>query len=105
VINHGKLLAAGSPADLRSRSSEPRLYVNGRFAQQALERLQANPLVTKMEQHNGQLVFDLVDLSRSHELVTQMVQLGAQIDEVRREKADLEQVFLNLVEEEQGGEA
>jgi len=105
VINHGQLMAAGSPADLRSRTSAPRLYVTGKLDPQVVEGLRANPLVTKLEQHNSRLVLDLSDPSRSHELVTQMVASGAQIDEVRKEKADLEEVFLALVEEEKTGEA
>jgi hypothetical protein len=47
---------------------------------------------------------DLNDLSRSHEIVTQLVGVGVQIDEVRKETADLEDIFLQLVEEEKGGE-
>ena len=46
------------------------------------------------------LVMDLNDLTRSHEIVTQLVMAGVKIDEVRKEKVDLEEVFLQLVEEE-----
>ena len=47
---------------------------------------------------------DLNDMARSHEIVAQLVDAGVQIDEVRKEKADLEDVFLRLVEEESRGE-
>ena len=105
VINHGQLLATGSPAELRSRTSAPRLYVDGQgISSQIAEELKINPLVKKMQQQNGQLVLDLNDLARSHEIVTQLVKAGVQIDEVRKEKVDLEDVFLQLVEEEAGGE-
>ena len=101
VINHGQLLALGSPADLRSRTSAPRLYVSGKgFNTQILDSLRTNLLVSGLRQSNGQVVMDLTDLSRSHEIVTQLVGAGVQIDEVRKEKADLEDVFLRLVEEE-----
>ena len=105
VISRGQLMAAGSPEDLRSRTSAPRLYITGKIGPQVVEQLRADPLVTKLEQHNGRLVLDLTDLSRSHELVTRMVASGAQIDEVRKEKADLEDVFLALVEEEKTGDS
>jgi len=105
VINHGELMAAGSPDELRSRTSAPRLYVTGKLGPQLVEQLRANPLVKSLEQHNSRIVLDLVDPARSHELVTQMVTAGAQIDEVRKEKADLEDVFLALVEEEKTGDA
>jgi ABC-2 type transport system ATP-binding protein len=105
VISRGRLLATGSPDELRARGSEPRLHVTGQFPLGAAERLQANPLVKKLEQQNGQWVIDVSDLSRTHELVDLMVQSGVQIDEVRREKVDLQQVFLDLVADEKEGGA
>ena len=106
VINHGQLLALGSPADLRSRTSAPRLYISGQgFSSQVLESLRGNTLVSGVRQHNGQVVMDLNNMTRSHEIVSQLVGAGVKIDEVRKEKADLEDVFLRLVEEEnRGGE-
>jgi ABC-2 type transport system ATP-binding protein len=105
VINHGQLLALGSPADLRSRTSAPRLYVTGQgFSPQVIESLRGNALISRVQSHNGQIVIDLTDMARSHEIVAQLVGEGIQIDEVRKEKADLEDVFLRLVEEENRGE-
>jgi ABC-2 type transport system ATP-binding protein len=105
VINRGQLLAIGSPSELRSRTSAPRLYVSGQgISSQIAEELRNNPLVKKMQQQNERLTLDLDDLSRSHEIITQLVKAGVQIDEVRKEKVDLEDVFLQLVEEEAGGE-
>jgi len=105
VINHGQLLALGSPAELRSSTSAPRLYISGQgFSSQVLESLRGNSLVSGVQPHNEQVVMDLNDMSRSHEIVTQLVSAGVQIDEVRKEKADLEDVFLRLVDEEKRGE-
>lgn len=104
VINHGQLLAIGSPAELRSRTSAPRLYVSGNgFSLQIMEEIKKNPLVKRAQQQNGKLVMDLNDLTRSHEIVAQLVGAGVQIDEVRKEMVDLEDVFLQLVEEETRG--
>jgi len=105
VIKHGKLLVVGSPADLRSRTSAPRLYITGQgITSQAVDRLHNHLLVKKLQQRNGELIIDLNDLTRSHEIVTQLVETGVKIDEVRKEKVDLEDVFLQLVEEEKRGE-
>lgn len=105
VISHGQLLAMGSPSDLRSKTSAPRLYVTGQgFTAPIVEDVKNNVLVKRVQQQNGKLVMDLDDLTRSHEIVTQLVRSGVQIDEVRKEKADLEDVFLRLVEEEKRGE-
>lgn len=105
VINHGQLLAVGSPSNLRSKTSAPRLYVTGKgITSLVVEDIKSNVLVKKIQGQNGKLIMDLDDLTRSHELVTQLVKAGVQIDEVRKEKADLEEVFLQLVEEEKRGE-
>jgi ABC-2 type transport system ATP-binding protein len=104
VINHGQLLAVGSPEELRTRTSEPRLYVTGRFSPQVVEQIKTNSLVKKADQRNGRLVLDLTDLSRSNEIIRQLVLAEGQIDEVRKEKADLEEVFLKLVDDENKGE-
>lgn len=105
VISHGQLLAMGSPSDLRSKTSAPRLYVTGQgITPQVVEEMKSHALVKKMHSQNGKLVMDLNDLTRSHEIVAQLVKVGVQIDEVRKEKADLEEVFLQLVDEEKGGE-
>ena len=70
VINHGQLLALGSPTDLRSRTSAPRLYVTGQgFSSQVIDGLRGNALVSRVQQHNGQVVMDLNDMARSHEIV------------------------------------
>jgi ABC-2 type transport system ATP-binding protein len=105
VIHRGQLLALGSPADLRSNTSAPRLYVTGKgFSSQVIEGLRENALVSNVQQRNGQVVMDLSDISRSHEIVSYLVGTDVEIDEVRKEKADLEDVFLRLVDEEKRGE-
>ena len=50
------------------------------------------------------MTFNATNLARAHEIVAQLTGAGVQIDEVRKEKADLEEVFLRLVDEEKQGE-
>jgi ABC-type multidrug transport system ATPase subunit len=71
---------------------------------QIVEDVKGNALVDRMRQQNSKLIIDLRELNRSHEIVTQLVEAGVRIDEVHKEKADLEDVFLELVEEERRGE-
>ena len=105
VINRGQLLATGSPSDLRSKTSAPRLYVTGQgIDAKVVEDLKGNTLINKVQKQNGKLTLELKVLSRSHEIVSQLVGAGVQIDEVRKEIADLEDIFLQLVEEENRGE-
>ena len=105
VITHGQLLAVGSPSELRSKTSAPRLYVTGQgITPQIMDELKSNTLVIHVQQQNGRLTMDLNEMTRSHEVVKQLVMAGVQIDEVKKEQADLEEVFLKLVEEEKRGE-
>jgi hypothetical protein len=81
------------------------LYVTGQgIEQQVVEDIKNNALVNKAHKQNGKLTLELTDLSRSHEIIAQLVGAGVQIDEVRKETADLEDIFLQLVEEEKRGE-
>ena len=104
VINRGQMLAHGSPAELRERTSAPRMYITGQgITPQVIEDIQKNTLVKKIQQQNGKLVVDLNDLTRSHEIIKQLVNANVSIDEVHKEKVDLEDVFLHLVDEEGRG--
>jgi len=101
VIRQGRLLAVGSPDELRTRTSGPRAEVVGRgFGDEVLAALRARPEVIAAEVQNGHLVIELrgeVDMAA---LVSLLVGAGAQVEEVRRSKANLEEVFLTLMEEE-----
>jgi len=104
VINRGQLLAHGSPAELRAQTSAPRMYITGQgITPQVIEDIQKNTLVKKIQQQNGKLVVDLNDLTRSHEIIKQLVHANVSIDEVHKEKVDLEDVFLHLVDEQGRG--
>lgn len=100
VIRQGKLLAIGTPDQLRSQAGGPRLEVIGAgFTPQVMQQLQALPLVSGVQLHNNHLTIQLRETTNSAPLVTLMVQAGAQIEEVRKGKANLEETFLALVEE------
>jgi ABC-2 type transport system ATP-binding protein len=101
VIRAGRLVAIGSPAELRSRTGSPRLEVTGRgFGEPALAALRARPEVVAVEQGDGHLTIELAERAEPGPLVSLLVGQGAEIDEVRRGRASLEEVFVTLVEEE-----
>jgi ABC-2 type transport system ATP-binding protein len=101
VIRQGKLLAVGHPDELRARSGAPRAEVIGRgFSEEVLALLRARPEVAAAELQNERLLIDLrgeVDIAP---LVSLMVSAGVEVEEVRKGKASLEEVFLTLMEEE-----
>jgi ABC-2 type transport system ATP-binding protein len=101
VIRKGKLVAEGHPDELRARSGSPQLEVIGRgFSDAVLDRLRKNPVVLAAKTINGRLTIDLQSSTDPAPLVSLLVSEGAQVEEVRRGSASLEQVFLTLMEEE-----
>jgi len=101
VINVGKLVAQGTPEELKSRNSGFRIEITGRgFDASVLEKIGNRPGIAHLETHNGQLTIDLATDLDPAEIVSHLVGAGAQIEEVRRVKASLEEVFLTLTGEE-----
>jgi ABC-2 type transport system ATP-binding protein len=101
VVRRGKLLALGHPDELRARASGPRVEVYGSgFTKNVLSLLRRQPEVISTRPQNGHLAIDLQQDTSFAPLVSLMVEAGAQVEEVRRDKASLEEVFLTLTEEE-----
>jgi ABC-2 type transport system ATP-binding protein len=101
VIREGKLVAVGHPDELRARAGVPRIEIVGRgFAGEALAQLRAHPNVVAVEARNGRLAIDLRGEAEAAPLVSLLVGAGAQVEEVRRGKASLEEVFLTLMHEQ-----
>jgi ABC-2 type transport system ATP-binding protein len=101
VIREGGLVALGHPDELRARAGGPRVEVFGRgFTDDTLALLRARPEVAAAEARNGQLSIDLRQEAATAPLVSLLVSAGAEVEEVRRGKASLEEVFLTLMGEE-----
>ena len=102
VIRQGKLLAVGHPDALRARAGGPHVEILGRgFSEDAQSMLRARPEVADVGANNGRLVVDLRQEVEVAPLIRLLVDAGAEVEEVRRGKASLEDVFLTLVKEEQ----
>jgi ABC-2 type transport system ATP-binding protein len=101
VIHNGRLLAEGRPDQLRSRTGKHHVEITGGgFSETALALLRSNPQVRTANAVNGLLSIDLEDSARIAPLIRMLVEAGAEIEEVRKAKASLEEVFLALVEED-----
>lgn len=123
VIRAGKLLAVGSPDGLRANGAAPRLTIIGDgFNEEALAAARAAPGVVHVTFQStprgasatenasdaddagsdvGQLLVELEAQARGAPVVSALVGAGARIEEARRDRATLEEVFLSLMEEEQ----
>jgi ABC-2 type transport system ATP-binding protein len=101
VIREGRLMALGHPDVLRARAGGPHIEIVGRgFTESALALLRARPEVAAVEARNGHLIIDLRAETDAAPLVSLLVGAGVQVEEVRRGKASLEEVFVTLMEEE-----
>lgn len=100
IVREGKLVGLGSPAELRSRQGGERAEVYGRgFTETLLANLQKRPDVRSASLVNSHLEIDLQPGSEFSTIVANLVAQGAQVEEIRRGKASLEEVFLDLVED------
>lgn len=103
VIRGGKLLTVGHPDELRATSGSDGLHaeISGRgFNDQVLALLRARPEVATVELNNGRLSLNLKSNVEIAPLISLLVSQGAEVEEVRKGKASLEDVFLTLMEEE-----
>jgi ABC-2 type transport system ATP-binding protein len=103
VIRQGKLLTVGHPDELRATSGNGGLHaeISGRgFNDQVLALLRARPEVATVELNNGRLSLNLNGNAELAPLISLLVSQGAEVEEVRKGKASLEDVFLTLMEEE-----
>jgi len=101
VIRQGRLVAVGDPDQLRARAGGRRIEIHGRgFDERALRLLREDLNVAAVEAANGHLVIDLRQETAAAPLVSLLVGAGAQVEEVRRGVASLEEVFLTLMQED-----
>lgn len=100
VVQKGRLLACDSPADLRARYSRPSVVITGNGLGSDLARETAGlPGVAEVNRQEGRLTVLLEQPDATPRVVQHLVMRGAAIEEVRREQASLEDVFLALTEE------
>jgi ABC-2 type transport system ATP-binding protein len=101
VISKGKLLAIGTLDELRARNETPHLVVTGNgFSENVLSVLRARPEVRSVAVLDGKLTIELKSAVSSAPLVRLLVTSGAELEEIHKSKASLEDLFLSLVEEE-----
>ena len=101
VVRQGKLLAVGSPSELRSRGGGQRAEIAGRgFSEALLATLRQQASVAQACVENGRIALVLNNGSDVAPLVSLIVREGGEVQEVRSGQGSLEDVFLTLMEEE-----
>jgi ABC-2 type transport system ATP-binding protein len=101
VIHKGRLLTIGDPQQLRAGKDGSRLHITGRgFTSSVVDQLQAHPMVEAVTQQNNHLELILSNAGDTSTLVSFLINAGVQVEEIQKNKFDLEDVFLKLIEEE-----
>jgi len=102
IIRQGKLIVSGTPDELRARRPGHGIRVAGRgFTPELLEMVRRIPSVTSATVKDGQLFVDLVDPAATPDLVARLTAGGALIEELQKDRASLEQVFIELMKDPQ----
>lgn len=100
IIRGGKLVANGSPSELRARAGNPHLEIRGvGFTSDAIQELRRRKEVVSAELHNNSLTIQLREAGETAPLVSILVRSGVQVEEVIKAQSSLEEVFLSLVNE------
>jgi ABC-2 type transport system ATP-binding protein len=100
VIRRGRLLAEGPPEELRKQKAGQRAEIVGRgFDERVLAVLRERPEVRSATIQEGRLCIELQNNARISPLVPVLISAGVEIEEIRRERATLEEMFLTLMQE------
>jgi ABC-2 type transport system ATP-binding protein len=101
VIRQGRLVALGSPDELRAKTGKPQVVITGYgFTQHALNVLQQRNEVESVEQKDHHLVLHMRLEPDIPTLIGLLAGEGVQVTEVHQGKANLEETYLQLMEEE-----
>jgi ABC-2 type transport system ATP-binding protein len=98
VIRGGRLVALGTPAELREGVHAPRVRFIGRgLGDAVVESLGAHANVERVDRVGDDVAVTLRDQASAAPLIAMLVAAGVELEEVRRERATLEETFLELV--------
>ena len=101
VIRQGRLLAEGPPDQLRTNTETDRLEIVGcKFSEEIIARLRTVPAVRSATVNDGKVLLELESGSKAAPFVRLLVEMGAEVEEVRKARFSLEDVFLALVEDD-----
>ena len=107
ILREGKLLALGSPQELRAKATAPRLEISGRdFSPEALAWVRSLPQVAGASATDGRLVLELKERVDAGAIVAGLSGFGVHVDEMHQGAGDLEEAFLKVLEqsEDKGAE-
>jgi ABC-2 type transport system ATP-binding protein len=104
VIRGGVLVGSGSTRDLLGDAGSKRVAISvSSMPTGAIERILNQTGVFDAHEQDGVIVVDLYEQFEPAAIVRLLVELGAEVQEVRPERVDLEDAFLTLVAAQDAG--
>lgn len=101
VIREGKLIAVGSIEELRMSNGKPKAVITGSgFTEMALSELSRDSAVTSAQLTDHTVTIEFARPVDIAPIVSYLVAGGARVEEVRKEQASLEDVFMTLMRED-----
>lgn len=107
VMEHGHLIAHGSMQDILSQAKESNLLHIQVIGKQsgAIKLLKENPLVGKLSIQDDNLSITFSgDIHEEAQLLKELVSNGVEVISFNRESGDLETLFMQLTNNNEGGE-
>jgi ABC-2 type transport system ATP-binding protein len=99
VIRAGKLLAVGKPDELRERNGGNQVEIYGRgFSSDLMAQVRVHPNVLALQPRNNHIVVEMNQQADVAPVLNLLVMGGAQVEEVHKNRASLEDIFLELVD-------
>jgi len=102
VIRQGKLLACGTPDELRGSAGTTRVEIIGQgFTDAVIGAVKNRPEIRSAAFSSGRLLVDLNGAARTAPLIRMLVEAGVEIEEARKGHSSLEDIYMTLMEEEE----
>lgn len=99
VVHQGKLLSLDSPKHLRQQSSNPILDIYGSgITPDMIRTLREQKEITAIHTLEGGIRIHLAIKENYSPIISFLVSHGAEIEEVKKVQADLEEVFIKIVD-------
>jgi ABC-2 type transport system ATP-binding protein len=97
VVANGRLIATGHPDELRAARGGEQIEIIGRNLDVAAAALSGITDIDNYSVRNGRLIINRKRGASAAPIISALVQNGAEIEEVRRDAASLEEVFISLL--------
>jgi ABC-2 type transport system ATP-binding protein len=101
MIHKGRLVTEGRPDEIGTQATRPSVKIAGRgFTPEALAELERVPQVVEVTPSEDGLTIRLKEQGEISDLVRLLVNRGAQIEEVQKVSASLEEAFVTMMREQ-----